>query len=168
MGNNPLSIWAKSPVTVNAKMGYIPQSVFAGGQVVEAVWIERVRKEMIERGFSMKSLSAAAGQNETFVRDMLARTKAPSVDKLMKVAAVLGVTVAYLVGESEKPDKPSKGVDPEASLRSALLAYGVDMEDIGRAVSAVRVFVDDHDEQSSPGPQRDQSESSSRRRVKAP
>lgn len=41
-------------------------------------------------------------------------------------------------------------VEPEAAdrqLRAALLAYGVDREDLGRAVSAVKVFVDHPDEQ---------------------
>lgn len=136
---------------------------------MEAVWISRVREEMIERGFSMKSLSAAAGQNETFVRDMLARNKAPSVDKLMKVAAALQVSVGYLVGETDsKSAGNTVSKDPETSLRSALIAYGVDAEDIGRAVSAVKVFVDDLDVQSSQDPRHDQSELSNRRRVKAP
>ena len=60
------------------------------------------------------------------------------------------------------------GGDPEARLRSALLAFGVDREDLGRAVSAVKVFVDDPDGQSSQDLPDDQSGLSSPRREEEP
>lgn len=58
--------------------------------------------------------------------------------------------------------------DPEAQLRAALLAFGVDTDDLGRAVSSVKVFVDDHDERSEEDPPHDRSASSNPRRVKEP
>lgn len=132
------------------------------------VWTERLRDEMLANGFSMKSLSVAAGQNETFVRDILARQKSPSVDKLQCVAKVLGVSVGYLLGETEAKKGGANTLDPESALRSALLAFGVDREDVSRAVSMVKVFVDDLDEQSPPSPPGDQSEPASPRRGSVP
>jgi len=57
---------------------------------------------------------------------------------------------------------------PEEQLRAALLSFGVDAEDLGRAVSAVKVFVDDPVERSSAAPPDDQSERASPRRAKVP
>lgn len=47
----------------------------------------------------MKSLSLAAGLNESFVRDMLQRKRRPSLDKFSRLVAVLGTTVAEIMGE---------------------------------------------------------------------
>ena len=58
--------------------------------------------------------------------------------------------------------------NPESRLRSALLSYGVDRSDLGRAVSAVNLFAQSLREQPEPALLDDQSSSSSRRRAKAP
>lgn len=79
-------------------------------------------------------------------------------DDLERAAEVFGCAPADLI--SGPPEM--KKLSPETTLRSALLGFGVDREDLGRAVSAVRVFVDDLDERSSQGPLEDQSELSSR------
>ncbi|MER8514804.1 S24 family peptidase [Mesorhizobium sp. M1060] len=47
----------------------------------------------------MKSLSLAAGLNESFVRDMLQRKRRPSLDKFSRLVAILGTTVADIMGE---------------------------------------------------------------------
>lgn len=57
---------------------------------------------------------------------------------------------------------------PETQLRSALLAFGVDPSQLGRAVSAVKLFINDLDEQSESDLPHGQSEPSNRRRVKVP
>lgn len=63
---------------------------------------DRLRARMTDAGFSMKSLSVAAGLNETYVRDVLAGRGKPSVDRLARIAQVLGTTVADLMGEEEQ------------------------------------------------------------------
>jgi len=45
----------------------------------------------------MKSLSLAAGLNESFVRDMLQRNRMPSLDKFARLVGVLGMTVGDFV-----------------------------------------------------------------------
>lgn len=158
MGNSLLTIWAISPVTVNGEVGYIP--------MMEQPWSKRLREQMDAKGFTMKSLSAAAGQNETYIRDILQRNRTPTIDKFVRVAEALGVSASFLLGEAASANAPAER--NEQHLRSALLAFGVDREDVGRAVSAVKVFVDDLDEQSLRPPLDDQSESASPRRVSTP
>jgi hypothetical protein len=58
---------------------------------------------------------------------------------------------------------------PEELLRSALIAYGVDREELPAAFKAIKGFVDDAaGEQSQSDHPHDQSEPASRRRVSAP
>lgn len=83
---------------------------------------------------------------------------------LEAIADALGCQPGDLL--SRMPDQQPK--TPEAQLRSAMLAFGVDAEDLGRAVSAVKVFVDDLGEQSEQDLPRDQSSPASRRRERVP
>jgi len=85
-------------------------------------------------------------------------------DDLEFAAEVFGCSPADLI------TRPPGDADrtPEIQLRSALLAFGVDAEDLGRAVSSVKVFVDDLDEQPSQDLPDDQHERASGRRVKVP
>lgn len=64
-------------------------------------WRERLVRCMIASGYNRKSLSKAAGRGETFVRDLL-RGHSPTVDSLVDVCRVLGVTVAYIL-DGEAP-----------------------------------------------------------------
>lgn len=57
---------------------------------------------------------------------------------------------------------------PDAQLRSALLAIGVDGKELRRAVRTIKVGFVKSEELSEPAPLDDQSEPSSRRRVKVP
>ncbi|TIQ86454.1 MAG: S24 family peptidase [Mesorhizobium sp.] len=62
-------------------------------------WESRFRERMEAQGYTMKSLSLAAGLNESFVRDMLQRGRRPSVEKFSKLVGILGSTVAEIMGE---------------------------------------------------------------------
>jgi phage repressor protein C with HTH and peptisase S24 domain len=69
-----------------------------------------VERRMIVRGMSCKSLSAAAGLNETYVRDLLkGRSKNPQTTQLAKLATALGCTI----GDLSNPKPPSFN-QPEA------------------------------------------------------
>lgn len=78
---------------VKKKMGYNP--------VMSDLTInkERFRAAMKRGGWSMKTLSLAAGMGETFVRDMLERGSNSKISSLKHVASILGVSVGYLINE---------------------------------------------------------------------
>jgi hypothetical protein len=57
---------------------------------------------------------------------------------------------------------------PESKLRAALLAFGVDKDDLGKAVAVVKGFIDDDGERSAPALPGDRSAPASRRRAKEP
>lgn len=71
-----------------------------------------------------------------------------------------------LTGEGRGPN--SATLTPEGQLRAAILNFGVHPDEVGRAVSAVRLFLDDDDGQSSQDPLDDQSEPATRRHAKEP
>ena len=90
----------------------------------------------------------------------------PYSQEILEAAAVaLNCTVADLI--SRPPDKAPL-TDSESQLRSALLAFGVDKEDLGRAVSAVKVFLDDPGEPPLSDPRHGQPEPSNRPHESAP
>ncbi|WP_417585085.1 XRE family transcriptional regulator [Pelagibacterium sp.] len=70
----------------------------------EAVWKKRLRSAIDERGMTMKQASLAAGQGETFVRDILERNRAPSIDKFVALAKALGVRPERLLAEADPKD----------------------------------------------------------------
>ncbi len=117
---------------------------------MEQMWITRLREQMARKGFSMKSLSAAAGQNETYIRDILERGRTPAIDKFVRVAEVLGVSPAYLLGERSAPAEDDQPQGSEAQLKSALLAFGVDRDEMGQIVAIIKTFVRDEKPEESP------------------
>lgn len=64
---------------------------------------QRVRERLDATGVSMKAASKEIG-GETAVRDLLERDREPSASRLQKLAAVLGCSLAYLVGETDALD----------------------------------------------------------------
>lgn len=132
--------------------------------------IEKIQKRLTELETTAAVVSAKATDSKDTIRnwaraveaDRKNGTKKASATtiKLNQVEAILGIELARNAG----PEQTS----PEARLRSALLAFGVDREDLGRAVSAVKVFVDDPDERSSQDLHDDQSEPSSPHRAQEP
>lgn len=143
-------------------MGYIPR--------MEQIWMTRIREQMAQKGYSMRSLSEAAGLNQTYIRDILERQRTPTIDKFTRVAEALGVSPSYLLGERSTPYGEDAERRSETQLRSALLAHGVDAGDLKLVMKIIQGFVDyaDGGEQSEQTPRRDQSAPASRRRVKAP
>lgn len=71
------------------------------------LWKERILAAIEAKGTSMKAVSLAAGMNETFVRDMLKRDRAPAIDNFAAVAKALGMTIAELLGETTAPTEPA-------------------------------------------------------------
>jgi transcriptional regulator with XRE-family HTH domain len=71
---------------------------------VDSQWEDRFRERMEAQGYTMKSLSLAAGLNESFVRDMLQRGRRPSLEKFSRLIAILGTTVADIMDESPEAD----------------------------------------------------------------
>lgn len=71
---------------------------------MDSEWESRFRQRMEAQGHTMKSLSLAAGLNESFVRDMLQRKRRPSVEKFSKLVSILGTTVADIMGEEGQGD----------------------------------------------------------------
>lgn len=93
--------------------------------------------KMSEAGYNMKSLSQAAGRNETYVRDILeGRVKNPSYASLRQLADVLGCSVQYLTEDhgqvmkersataylgQNKHQQVEESLDPDHLIHATLL-----------------------------------------------
>jgi len=123
-------------------------------------WRVRLLAAIKTDGRSDRAISLAAGLGPNFIGQMrgtaTSAPKNPSIENVAALALALKIPLASII------------VEAEDQLRAALLAFGVHPEDIGRAVSAVKVFVDDPDEQSSLRPRRDLSAPANGRHAKAP
>lgn len=108
-------------------------------------WRKRLRDLMAARSLTMKDLSLAAGQGATYVRDVLERQRSPSIDNFVAMANALNVDPGSLLTGRPAPESRP---DPEAQLRAALLAYGVDHVYLDVALLAIKGFaVDDPDDE---------------------
>ncbi|MCV0408911.1 MAG: helix-turn-helix domain-containing protein [Rhizobiaceae bacterium] len=91
------------------------------------------------------------------------------VEAAIHYARRFRVSLDWLLTEKGKgPGDNGSASTPESRLRSALLEFGVDAADLGRAVLVIRGFVDDFVEQSEQDPRRDQSAPANRRHAAAP
>lgn len=64
--------------------------------------LQRIAKLIEERNLPMKTVSLRAGKNETFVRDMLKRGRAPSAENLDAVEAAIAEILGEDVQKSRK------------------------------------------------------------------
>lgn len=64
-----------------------------------AVWKDRIRRAIEAKEMTMKAVSLAAGKGETFVRDMLERDRAPSIDNFIAIARIVEKPISFLLGE---------------------------------------------------------------------
>lgn len=68
------------------------------------VIIERLEALIEVRNTDQKNVALAAGLSDTAARNILkGRSKNPGVETLAALAGVLGVSVAYLIGETDTP-----------------------------------------------------------------
>lgn len=131
-------------------------------QQVTDIFLEWIRDGLKRPGKSQLGLARHLNVAHPQITRLLQGARSLKVDEIPKIAEYLELNPPGFGA----PTEASR--DPETQLRSALLAFGVDRADLGRAVSAVKVFVDDLDEQSSERLPDDQSAPSSRRRVATP
>ena len=119
--------------------------------MIENTLQKQLRKKLEESGHTMKSLSKAAGKNETYVRDILeGRVKNPSYENLKYLAAALGCDVGELVdgaggGLAERGSNPFRkntaaninsasgdGIDPEMLVKATLVVREAFEEEYGK------------------------------------
>jgi len=129
------------------------------------IFREWIRAGLKQPGKTQVGLAQHLGIAHPQITHLLSGKRRLNVDEVPRIAEYL---------ELDPPGFPPvthgspTASGAEARLRSALLAFGVDREDVNRAVSAVKVFVDDLDEPQSPDPLDDRSGSASPRRARVP
>ncbi|WP_405023177.1 helix-turn-helix domain-containing protein [Mesorhizobium sp. BE184] len=119
------------------------------------------------QGLSLRKLASAMVPSTSHANiGRIENMQQPYSQEIMEAAAtVLKCSVVDLLTVDPTTSAESA---PDRQLRSALLAYGIDGEDLPAVMRAISGFVSDADE---PQPQdrfHDQSELASRRRAKAP
>jgi hypothetical protein len=131
--------------------------------------VKRIETRLAEMGVTAAEISAQATESKDTIRNWQraveadeknGTTKASATTiKLNQIEKALGVVLARDVDGA---------TSPEAQLRAALLAFGVDASDLGKAVGMVKGFLTAPDEQPPETPPGDRSGRASRRREEVP
>lgn len=119
-----------------------------------------IRERMLSPRVTGDELAERMGTTPATISRLLNGRRKMTLEWLYAFSKALNAPIADLFSP------PSE--DSEAKLRSVLTSMGVDNNDLGRAVSSVKVFLDGPGELRSPDPQRDQSEPASRPREAGP
>jgi transcriptional regulator with XRE-family HTH domain len=94
-----------------------------GGTMTETILQRRLRELIVLRGTSALAVSIAAGLSRGAVRDILAgKSDQPRRDTLQRIANVLRVDIAYLLGQSDNPpahDQPNPVLPLRKSRRGS-------------------------------------------------
>ncbi|SCC14867.1 helix-turn-helix domain-containing protein [Weissella bombi] len=93
---------------------------------------ERIKKTAKERGLTLNQLNEKAKLKNNIIYSW--KTKTPSVENIKKVAGVLGVSVDYLLGNTDEMHANKKS-DKVINLDEALSEKGVVMKFQGKELS---------------------------------
>ncbi|KAF0349262.1 helix-turn-helix domain-containing protein [Pediococcus pentosaceus] len=95
---------------------------------------DRVKEISKKRGLSLAQLNEKAGFKQNVIYSW--KTKTPSIDKVESVAKVLGVSVDYLLGKTEKeePVNDTRDMEVEEALNSIRSYQGQPISDEEREV----------------------------------
>ncbi|MBI1620329.1 helix-turn-helix domain-containing protein [Aquamicrobium zhengzhouense] len=105
--------------------------------IMESPLIYRIKERLAALNLTAAEAARSANLGESFVRDILrGKTKSPSAANIAKLAAVLQTTPeSLLVGH---------GPSAETTLRNALIAFGVDRDELDQVLRVIKTYV--HDE----------------------
>ncbi len=63
----------------------------------ERTWRDRLAAAITKDGRSMRAISLAAGQNESYVWEMFNKGKEPTITPLVTICSILGVSTHYIL-----------------------------------------------------------------------
>ncbi|MGQ2358332.1 helix-turn-helix domain-containing protein [Pediococcus pentosaceus] len=108
---------------------------------------DRVKEISKKRGLSLAQLNEKAGFKQNVIYSW--KTKTPSIDKVESVAKVLGVSVDYLLGKTEKeePMNNTRDMEVEEALNSVRMYQGKPISDAQRETmkGIIRAYLDAQD-----------------------
>ena len=133
--------------------------------------LDRIKRRLEATNQTAAAASAKAGLSKDASRNIeraveQGKEAGASTITLVKLAPILETSASWLL----EGFGPEERKNPEATLRSALIAYGVDRSQLDLAVGIIGRFVQPSAsaEQSEQNPSGDQSQPSNRPRVPAP
>lgn len=124
MGNNPSCQWAITHVPFKSFLGNVPP--------MSDLWKKRLKQALDDKGLTMKAASLAAGKGETFVRDMLERDRAPSIENFIALARIVGRPASYLLGEDVKTEPGIRRVEVAAHIQAGHFAEAWEWDESDR------------------------------------
>lgn len=66
-------------------------------QSMTTMWRDRLRQTLDNSGKSMRAVSMAAGLGDNYLHSILGEGKEPSIDRLLKIADTLNISLAWLL-----------------------------------------------------------------------
>ncbi len=112
----------------------------------KAAFVQKVKMLCLLKGVKPTNACKECGVGGSFLSDISSRGQSPSVERVQKLAAYLGVTTSELLGEERGPAPVSEDALPGLSEltriyrsfndegREKLLTYAKDLDDTGRYI----------------------------------
>lgn len=108
---------------------------------------DKIKKVSKERGYSIAEVERKAGISTNYLYQW--KKREPSPKSLASVAKVLGVSVDYLLGETEKkePVNDTRDMEVEEALNSVRMYQGKPISDAQRETmkGIIRAYLDAQD-----------------------
>lgn len=129
-------------------------------------WFERLVEVIEADDREYKAISQAAGLGQNYVQQLVKDGKDPTIGKFLAIMDVLGERhIEYIMTGARR-----QVASPEAALRSALIAYGVDRSQLELALGIIEKFLPKKEAvgRSKETPSDDQSQLANPRHVSTP
>lgn len=81
---------------------------------------ELITKECKQKNIKISELLQKCNINHSFISDIRHKNRAPSVDKISVIADYLNVSVDYLLGRTDEPQKINYGVENHGDNNGAI------------------------------------------------
>jgi transcriptional regulator with XRE-family HTH domain len=127
--------------------------------------MNNIRELREKKGLTQYQLAELIHTSQPQIKRLEGGDRELTVAWAKRLAGVLGTTAEKILFPHLEASTPQS---PLERLRSALLAYGVDKDDLPRIIKVINGFVDDEDDDEQPGEGRSQSARASRRHEPTP
>lgn len=113
--------------------------------------MDRLRDVRKQRGLSQVRLAEMVGCSQQAIADYERGKSVPAGDTLVRIARILGVSSAYLLGHADTPERDDRLPDDWVAVVEEAMAGGYSPEQIRRVIRGLRVMLGQ--EQSPPDPE---------------
>lgn len=103
--------------------------------------MQRLRERREALGWSQRQLAEKADCSQQAIASYEKGDRMPSGDVLVRIARILGVSSAYLLGHTDNPERDDRLPDDWVAVVEEAMAEGYSPEQIRRAIRGLKVML---------------------------